>query len=470
MTTQSKNSDQLSEYSEQAINNEIEVVVIDDERHITHAIAQLLELEGYNVRTFSDASQVLPILSPQWAGVILSDINMPIMDGLTLLSKARIVDSDLPVILLTGFGDISMAVQAMRDGAYDFIEKPFDNDQLLDVVRRAIEKRRLTLENRCLKLQLATKAAIGPRILGDSPVMEQMRFLIHQILDTPADVLIHGETGTGKELVARYLHDNGNRRDGNFVAINCGAIPESLIESELFGAEAGAYTGVDKRRIGKFEYANGGTLFLDEIESTPLPLQIKLLRVLEERKVVRLGSNKTIDLDIRIVAATKVDLPQLSKSGDFRLDLYYRLNLLTVNIPPLRDRNDDISLLFSHFTRVASARYMREQIPINQQHLAQLRQHDWPGNVRELRNLAERYVLLGGDAAFNQHLGANEQTLHSNMTLQQRVGFFEKSLIQECLSNNNGCIKDCMHELSLPRKTLYDKIKKYHIERKEYVD
>jgi len=467
MTTNIKTIDNSSALP---IENDIEVVVIDDERHITHAIEQLLDLEGYKVRTFSDASQVLPLLSPQWNGVILSDINMPIMDGLTLLSKARVIDADLPIILLTGFGDITMAVQAMRDGAYDFIEKPFDNDLLLDVVRRAIEKRRLTLENRHLKVQLATISAIGPRILGDSPVMEKMRFMIHQILDTPADVLIHGETGTGKELVARYLHDNGNRRDGNFVAINCGAIPENLIESELFGAEAGAYTGVDKRRIGKFEYANGGTLFLDEIESTPLSLQVKLLRVLEERKVVRLGSNHPIDLDIRVIAATKVDLPQLSKSGEFRLDLYYRLNLLAVNIPALRDRSDDIPLLFSHFTRVASARYKREQIPITQQHLAQLRQHSWPGNVRELRNLAERYVLLGGDAAFNQHLGANEHAIHSNMTLQQRVGFFEKSLIQESLSNNNGCIKDCMHELSLPRKTLYDKIKKYHIERKEYVD
>jgi two-component system C4-dicarboxylate transport response regulator DctD len=468
MTT--KNNDVADSQHQLPSCNDIEVVVIDDERHITHAIEQLLDLEGYKVRTFSNASQVLPLLSPQWAGIILSDINMPVMDGLTLLSKARVIDPDLPVILLTGFGDISMAVQAMRDGAYDFIEKPFDNDLLLDVVKRAIDKRRLTIENRCLKLQLATKAAIGPRILGDSPVMEQMRFMIHQILDTPADVLIHGETGTGKELIARYLHDNGNRRDGNFVAINCGAIPENLIESELFGVEPGAYTGVDKRRIGKFEYANGGTLFLDEIESTPLPLQIKLLRVLEERKVVRLGSNKSIDLDIRIIAATKVDLPELSKSGEFRLDLYYRLNLLTVNIPPLRNRCEDIPLLFSHFARVASARYMREQIPINQQHLMQLRQHDWPGNVRELRNLAERYVLLGADAAFNQHLSTNDQMLQSNMTLQQRVGFFEKSLIQESLSNNNGCIKDCMHELSLPRKTLYDKIKKYHIERKEYVD
>ena len=456
--------------SEASVIDNFEILVIDDEVHIRNAVEQLLQLENFNVRTFSDGEQLLAQLSPQWAGVVLSDINMPGMDGLTLLSKTLLIDADLPVILLTGFGDISMAVQAMRDGAYDFLEKPFDNDQLLDVIRRAIEKRRLTLENRDLKLQLATKGAPGPRILGDSKIMERMRFLLQQMVDAPADVLIKGETGTGKELVARYLHDNSNRRDANFVAINCGAIPENIIESELFGVESGAFTGADKRRIGKIEYANGGVLFLDEIESTPLSLQIKLLRVLEERKLERLGSNKSIDLDIRIVAATKVDLLELSKTGEFRLDLYYRLNLLKVDIPSLQQRMEDIPLLFSHFTRVASARYGRELIPAQQEQLFQLQQHDWPGNIRELRNFAECYVLLGAAAAFNQHIEGEEHILSPAMTLQQRVEFFEKSLIEESLSNNNGCIGDCMEELSLPRKTLYDKMKKHSIERKKYIE
>ena len=450
--------------------SEPEVFFIDDELHIRRAVEQLLLLEGFRIRTFADAASALKLITPEWPGVVLTDINMPGVDGLTLLKQALSFDADLPVIMLTGFGDISMAVQAMRDGAYDFLEKPFANDHLLDVLRRALDKRRLTLENRQLKLQAATNNAPGQRILGQSPGIERMRHLIHQILDTPADVMIHGETGTGKELVARYLHDNGSRREGNFVAINCGAIPETIIESELFGAEAGAFTGADKKRIGKFEYANGGTLFLDEIESTPLALQVKLLRVLEERRVERLGSNQGIDLDIRIVAATKVDLLALCDQGEFRRDLYYRLNLLTIQIPALRERTEDIGLLFNHFVRVASARYSKEMIPPRPEQLAQMMTHDWPGNVRELRNLAERYVLLGGDAAFHQQLPDTPSSLNSSMSLAQRVEFFESSLIQEALANHKGCIKDCMAELALPRKTLYDKMKKYNLERKEYVD
>ena len=286
-------------------------------------------------------------------------------------------------------------------------------------------------------------------------------------MDAPADVMIDGETGTGKELVARYLHDHSIRKDKNFVALNCGAIPEHIIESELFGAESGAYTGADKRRIGKFEYANGGTIFLDEIESTPMSLQVKLLRVLEERKVVRLGSNTSINLDIRIIAATKVDLLALCDQGIFRHDLYYRLNLVTIEIPPLRNRIEDIPLLFLHFSRVASARYHRELIPLTQEHKARLINNQWPGNVRELRNLAERYVLLGSDAAFNQQ-GATEKE-KSTMSLPERVEFFERSLIEEALTNNNGSIKGTMNELMLARKTLYDKMKKYDLVRETFL-
>ncbi|MGL5471741.1 MAG: sigma-54 interaction domain-containing protein, partial [Shewanella sp.] len=292
--------------------------------------------------------------------------------------------------------------------------------------------------------------------------------ILEQVIDTPADVLIEGETGTGKELVARYLHDHSRRNQANFVAINCGAIPENLIESELFGAEAGAFTGVDKLRIGKFEYANGGTLFLDEIESTPLSLQVKLLRVLEDRKVVRLGANKAIDLDIRVIAATKVDLKKLCDTGKFRQDLLYRLNLVTVPIPALRERREDVPLLFLHFARVASARYHKALIALNAQHNALLTAYDWPGNVRELRNLAERYVLLGAEAAFAGSLG-NTPRLHSSMSLLQRVEFFERVLIEEALSHNKGSIKLTMEQLELPRKTLYDKMRKYDLDRKQYL-
>jgi len=444
------------------------IYVIDDEAHIRTAIEQLLELAGYTVKCFSQANDLLAQLDRFNDGVVISDINMPKMDGHQLMAKIQQIDLDLPIILLTGFGDISMAVDAIRNGAYDFIEKPFDNEHLLDTVKRAIDKRALVLENRQLKMELEAQSSPGPRILGNAPAIIQMRHVLNQVMDAPADVMIDGETGTGKELVARYLHDHSVRRERNFVALNCGAIPETIIESELFGAESGAYTGADKRRIGKFEYANGGTIFLDEIESTPMSLQVKLLRVLEERKVVRLGSNDGIDLDIRIIAATKVDLLALCEQGEFRHDLYYRLNLVKVDIPPLRDRIEDIPLLFLHFTRIASARYRRELIPLSQEHKAKLLSHDWPGNVRELRNLAERYILLGEDAAFSQAHSSENSSMHTSMTLNERVEFFERSLIEEALANNEGSIKKTMEELSLARKTLYDKMKKYQIERKGF--
>jgi two-component system C4-dicarboxylate transport response regulator DctD len=444
------------------------VFVIDDEEHIRSAIEQLFELQGFKVQSFADAHQLLNQLSDGWPGVIISDINMPKVDGHQLMGDIKRIDPDIPTILLTGFGDISMAVKAMRNGAYDFIEKPFNNDDLVDSVKRALEKRALVLENRQLKKEIETHCLPGPRILGNSPSIIQMRNILNQVMDAPADIMIDGETGTGKELVARYLHDHSIRRECNFVALNCGAIPENIIESELFGAEQGAYTGADKKRIGKFEYANGGTLFLDEIESTPMALQIKLLRVLEERKVVRLGANEGIDLDVRVIAATKVDLLGLCSKGLFREDLYYRLNLVKVDIPPLRERIEDVPLLFLHFARVASARYKKELIPLSQEQKTQLLSYEWPGNVRELRNLAERYILLGETAAFNLKTSTNASNIHSGMGLTQRVEFFEKFLIEEALANNEGSIKDTMEELRLARKTLYDKMKKYDLERKSY--
>ena len=444
------------------------VFVIDDEEHIRTAIEQTFELQGFEVHTFSQANQLLKQLDSTWPGVVISDINMPKVDGHQLMAEINRIDSDISTILLTGFGDISMAVKAMRNGAYDFIEKPFNNDDLVDTVKRALDKRSLVLENRQLKQEIETHCLPGPRILGNSPNIVQMRNILNQVMDAPADIMIDGETGTGKELVARYLHDHSTRRDSNFVALNCGAIPENIIESELFGAEKGAYTGADKQRIGKFEYANGGTLFLDEIESTPMSLQVKLLRVLEERKVVRLGANEGVELDVRVIAATKVDLLELCDQGLFRQDLYYRLNLVKVDIPPLRERIEDVPLLFLHFSRIASARYKKELIPLSQEHKAQLLSYEWPGNVRELRNLAERYILLGAAAAFNLKNSNNASSMNSNMGLTQRVDFFEKFLIEEALSNNTGCIKDTMEELGLARKTLYDKMKKYDLERKSY--
>ncbi|MBB1471160.1 sigma-54-dependent Fis family transcriptional regulator, partial [Pseudoalteromonas sp. SG41-5] len=309
-----------------------QVIVIDDEAMIRDSLDQLLTLEGYQVQCFSDPMSALSKLNRRFNGVVLSDINMPKMDGLAFLEQVQAFDSELPVIFLTGFADVSVAVKAMQLGAYDLFEKPL-TEQLLDCIARACDKRALVMENRALKLAVEKTSAPGVRILGETVQMQQMMHLLNAVIDTPADVMIEGETGTGKELVARFLHDQSSRSNCNFVAINCGAIPEQLIESELFGAASGAFTGATHSRQGKFEFAQGGTVFLDEIESTPASLQVKLLRVLEERKVTPVGANTAVDLDIRIVAATKVDLLSLVEKGDFRADLYYRLNLVRVSIP-----------------------------------------------------------------------------------------------------------------------------------------
>ena len=336
------------------------VILIDDEESVRMAISQTLELEDFEVSAFASAQGVIDQLSIDWPGIIVSDINLPGMSGLELFEAVKKIDKEIPFILITGHGDISMAVNAIRDGAYDFIAKPFSNTDFLEVVRRATEKRRLTIENRQLRLELVAQNAPGPRIVGNTPGIHRLRQVLLQVADTGADILIQGETGTGKELVARFIHEHSLRRGKAFVAINCGAVPDSIMESELFGHEKGAFTDAKTQRIGKLEHANGGTLFLDEIESMPMSMQIRLLRVLEERRLERLGSNTGIDLDLRILAATKVDLKHLSESGTFREDLYYRLNVVRVDIPPLRDRKDDIPLLWQHFSLVATAQYKRE--------------------------------------------------------------------------------------------------------------
>ncbi len=442
------------------------IMLVDDEKHIRVAVGQTLELAGYDVTACEAAEDALTHLNCEWPGIVVTDISMPGMGGLGLLERVHALDADLPVILITGHGDISMAVQAMRDGAYDFIEKPFSSELLVDIIRRAQEKRNLTLENRNLRKALQAQGGIGPRIIGESPSIQQLRNMIQHVADTPADILLHAETGSGKDLVARYIHEHSNRRDKNFVAINCGAVPENLIESELFGHEKGAFTDAKQRRIGKFEHANGGTLFLDEIESMPLALQVKLLRVLEERSIERLGSNEQIPLDLRVIAATKVDLKQLSEEGEYRQDLYYRLNVLQLPIPPLRERSEDIPMLFQHFALIASAQYHREVPQLSSDKLALLMAHNWPGNVRELRNVAEGYVLLGDAYTFD--FDGPDGAASTGLTLPEQVEQFERLILQKALDRCQGSIKDTQAELGLPRKTLYDKMKKYGLDKSEF--
>ncbi|NQZ30649.1 MAG: sigma-54-dependent Fis family transcriptional regulator [Oceanospirillaceae bacterium] len=443
------------------------VLLVDDEPSILSSLGQSIELEGFKVIRCDGANQALAKLSTGWEGVIVSDISMPEMDGLRLMERVSDIDPDIPMILMTGHGDISMAVSAIQKGAYDFLEKPFAPSKLIDVIRRASEKRALSLENQRLRNELESQSALGPRIIGNSPEIVQLRRIIQSVADAPTDILIEAETGTGKDLLARYIHEHSNRREHKFVAINCGAVPESLIESELFGHEKGAFTDAKTRRIGKFEYADGGTVFLDEIESMPLVLQVKLLRVIEERSIVRLGANEPIQLNLRIVAATKVDLKVQAEKGLFREDLYYRLNVVKVEIPPLRRRKDDIALLFQHFSIIASTQYGRDVPELSTARMAALMRHDWPGNIRELRNIAERNVLLGehGTFGFDDNLITQESGV---LNLAEQVGQFEKLLIHTELAKCGGSIRDTQKSLDLPRKTLYDKMKKYGLDKKDY--
>lgn len=433
------------------------VYLVDDEEDLRSGLAQGLELAGHHVIAFDDPERVPETLGRDAYGVLVTDIRMPKMDGFELMRRALEIDPALPVVLITGHGDVPLAVEAMRSGAYDFLEKPFAVSHLAAVIERAMEKRRLVLENRALRERLADSSDLDSRLVGRAPAMERLRRQVLALAPTDADILILGETGAGKEVVARALHEHGPRRDRPFVALNCGALPADIIESELFGHEKGAFTGASGQRIGKLEYAHGGTVFLDEIESMPLDLQVKLLRVIETRTIERLGSNKAITLDVRFVAATKEDLAKAASEGRFRKDLVYRLNVVTLTLPSLRERREDIPLLFFHLAREARARYRREIPDMPPDYMADLISRDWPGNVRELRNMADRFVL--GLEGFEDSGAPRPDGLFA------RVAAYEKSLIQAELARQSGSIKATYEALGLSRKALYEKMRKYGLGR-----
>jgi two-component system C4-dicarboxylate transport response regulator DctD len=382
---------------------------------------------------------------------------MPGLSGLELLAEVQRRDADLPVILLTGHGDVPMAVEAMRDGAYDFLEKPFSPDALLNSLRRALDKRRLILENRRLHQQADHRAQLESSLLGVSRGLQNLRRQVLDLATLPVNVLIRGETGSGKELVARCLHDFGPRAKKPFVALNCAAIPEQLFEAELFGHESGAFTGAQGKRIGKLEYAHGGTLFLDEIESMPLAQQVKLLRVLQDQKLERLGSNQSIHVDLRIIAATKPDLLEEARAGRFREDLAYRLNVAQLRLPPLRERREDIPLLFDHFAQSAAERLGRSVEPLSGAQLGRLLSHDWPGNVRELANVAERQVLGLGEP--------EPEGIEAGQSLAAQQEAFEAHCLKAALTRHKGDIKAVLAELQLPRRTFNEKMQRHGLAR-----
>jgi len=430
-----------------------QVIFVEDDDALRQATAQALELAGIDVLPFARADHAMAAVTRDFAGAIVSDIRMPHMDGLELLAAVRAIDADIPVILITGHGDIAMAVGAMRDGAADFLTKPFATDHLVAAVRRSLDHRALVMDNRRLRL-LAEKPADDP-LIGDSPAMQRLRHVVRQLAEADIDVLVEGETGTGKELVATLLHRWGRRRARPLMAVNCGALSEGLAEIELFGHASDSVPHTRLSRVGQIAASSGGTLLLDEIDSMPLAMQARLLRVLEEREVHPIGAERPEPVDLRVVATSKIDLAEAVKTGQFRADLLYRLSTARLRVPPLRERGDDVLMLFALFAKDAAEQFGRPEWRMDAATRGRLRHHDWPGNVRELRNFAVEAVMgVTGDGPAGRAAARS---------LPERVADYEAGEIRAALEASRGRIPPALNALRLPRKTLYDKMTKYGI-------
>jgi two-component system C4-dicarboxylate transport response regulator DctD len=438
------------------------VMFVEDDDELRRAIVEALELAGLLPAPFADAALALADIDADFPGVIVSDIRMEGLDGLEFFSRIRAIDPQIPVILISGHAEVPMAVQALHHGAFDFLTKPFTIERLIGAVSQALDRRKAVMENRALKAAAARVSSAESPLIGESPVMVRLREAMAHVAKADLDVLIEGETGTGKELVALQLHKLGRRRARPFVAVNCGAVPDALAEAELFGH---AVDGSGYRRpqhIGRIEAADRGTLFLDEVDSMSPAVQVKMLRVLEEREVTSLGGGEARSVDLRVVAATKRDLREAVRLGEFRQDLFYRLDVVHLRVPPLRERRVDIMPLFAHFVAEGARRLgggggggdyvMSDGVR------RRLIEHDWPGNVRELRNFAFSAVL--DLPAFSDV----QPILRSRGSLADRVDEFEATLIREALENTQGHMTEAIALLDVPRKTLYAKLKRYGIE------
>jgi DNA-binding NtrC family response regulator len=439
--------------------SKIKIAVIEDEVGFRESLELVLQLADFDISGFAnaeDAMAQLQILAPD---AVLTDLQLPGMDGVEVIKRCHKLAPDLPVVLMTAHGNVPTAVRAMHNGAYDFIEKPFSNERLIATLRRAGEKHQLIEENRSLRSTLAEASGMSGILCGESPAMKRLRNTILRIAPTPADVMISGETGTGKELVAHLIH-TFSKRNGNFVALNCGAIPEALFESELFGHEAGAFTGAQKQRIGKIEHAENGTLFLDEIDSMPFAMQAKLLRVLQEREIERIGSNKVIPVNLRVVAATNNDIKSLVEQGKFRADLFYRLNVVALQLPPLRERLEDIPLLFQNFLEMAVIRFESPPVEPSREIRERLLAYHWPGNVRELKNAAERTVLGLPLIEGEQDLEVGRGT----RSLKDSITAIERLLLESALRHSQGDLQAVCVELDVTLSSLYRKLSAHGLE------
>lgn len=447
------------------------ILIIDDEESIRSTLKDILEYEDYRISTASDGEEGLKKIKDEAFDVVLCDVKMPKKDGLEVLEEGLKMNPELQFIMISGHGNIETAVEATKKGAYDFIQKPPDLNRLLVSVRNATDKSDLVTETRILKRKV-TKVR---EITGESPIISKIKETIERVAPTDARVLITGSNGTGKELVARWIHEKSNRAEGPIVEVNCAAIPSELIESELFGHEKGAFTGALKQRIGKFEQANGGTLFLDEIGDMSLSAQAKVLRALQENRITRVGGDKDIQVDVRIIAATNKDLLSEIEEHNFREDLYHRLSVILIHVPSLKERQEDIPLLVDQFLREICEEYKMPESKMSKKAMEELVKLEWRGNVRELRNVIERLVILCNGEISEQDVisfavprktkRAEESIFDRYEKFQDFKDYAEKEFIEKKLRKNSWNITKTAEEIDIQRSHLYNKIDKYGLKR-----
>ncbi|MDP3112594.1 MAG: sigma-54 dependent transcriptional regulator [Thermodesulfovibrionales bacterium] len=440
------------------------VLIVDDEEGIRESLSGILEDEGYDILTAKSGEEAIKMLGESSPDLVLLDIWLTGMDGIQTLKEIKAIKPDVPVIMISGHGNIELAVKAAKMGAYDFLEKPLSLEKVVLVAKRALEKRTLEMENIVLKENLIKKW----KLVGESQKIKEVKEQVEMAARSNSRVLIFGESGTGKEVVARLLHEKSTRNEKPFIEVNCAAIPQELIESEMFGHEKGSFTGAFEKKNGKFELADKGTLYLDEIGDMSLQTQAKVLRVIETQEFQRVGGNKNITVDVRIIAATNKDLREEVKKGNFREDLYFRLNVIPLFIPPLRERKEDIPLLVEYFLEALGAEYGKHAKKIIPETLESLKSYDWPGNVRELKNVIERLVIMTpSNTITSKNLfmpGENETlTYFTYKTLKDARDAFEKDYIIKKLGENNWNISKTAEILDIERSNLHRKIKTYDI-------
>ncbi|MGL1277070.1 sigma-54-dependent transcriptional regulator [Vibrio parahaemolyticus] len=442
------------------------IALIEDDDIVRQATSQWLQLAGFNVEAFSTGDAGKAAILSQDFDAVVSDVRLPDSDGLSILESLIDHHIQTPVILITGHGDVDMAVSALQKGAFDFIEKPFQPERLSQRVTEAVETYRAQTSTQDRQEYLASVSGLEEVLIGRSRVMQQLREQVAKLARIDTNVIIYGETGCGKELVATSLHKESQRKSHRFVPINCGAIPENLFESELFGHEPGAFTGASKRRIGKLEYADKGTLFFDEIESMPLSMQVKVLRSLQEHTVERVGGNQQINVDLRVIAAAKEDL---NDHEEFRQDLYYRLNVVQIYLPPLREREEDALILFEHFALQTNS----DSRPLSDADRNAVLSYAWPGNVRELRNVAMRFALddtVSVMEILSSRPSSTTEETQAGVPLMIQLHNFERKVLHDSLVRHQGRINEVMQELDLPRRTLNQKMQKFGLNRSDYTD